>query len=220
MPRLTNVSHHSSDMNRCPHCGVDCPNLIRSTEPWQTKSADGRNRRHWAAFECARCGGCVLADGGVNGDVINRFPSAIDQVHVEIPDKARNYLTQAMATTGVAPDGAVVLAASAVDAMLKDKGYKEGVLNSRIKKAAEDHVLTPEMEAWANDIRLDANDQRRWRQNFRIRLAVMLLEHGPQRLVTRHDRAQRRIERYSIDSPFERQRDRDDVARLRQAKTI
>lgn len=53
-----------------------------------------------------------------------------------------------------------MLTASAVDAMLKDKGYKEGSLNARIDTAAKDHIITAEMAAWAHEIRLDANDQR------------------------------------------------------------
>lgn len=58
------------------------------------------------------------------------------------------------------PAGAVMLTASSVDSMLKAKGYKDGVLNSRIKKAAEDHLITPEMAEWAHEVRLEANDQR------------------------------------------------------------
>ena len=53
-----------------------------------------------------------------------------------------------------------MLAASSVDAMLKEKGLKEGSLNTRINEAATSHLITKEMAAWAHDIRLDANDQR------------------------------------------------------------
>jgi hypothetical protein len=53
-----------------------------------------------------------------------------------------------------------MLAASSVDAMLKAKGYKEGKLYTRIEKALEDHLITPEMSDWAHEVRLDANDQR------------------------------------------------------------
>jgi hypothetical protein len=53
-----------------------------------------------------------------------------------------------------------MLTASAIDSMLKDKGYKEGTLNSRIDSAAKDHLITKEMALWAHEIRLDANDQR------------------------------------------------------------
>jgi hypothetical protein len=53
-----------------------------------------------------------------------------------------------------------MLAASAVDAMLKAKGLKDGSLYSRIDKAAADHLITVEMARWAHEVRLDANDQR------------------------------------------------------------
>ena len=53
-----------------------------------------------------------------------------------------------------------MLAASAVDAMLKDKGLKTGSLYSRIDAAAKEHLITPEMATWAHEVRLEANDQR------------------------------------------------------------
>ena len=53
-----------------------------------------------------------------------------------------------------------MLSASSVDAMLKEKGYKEGSLYSRIDKAVSDGAITADMAVWAHEIRLDANDQR------------------------------------------------------------
>jgi hypothetical protein len=53
-----------------------------------------------------------------------------------------------------------MLAACSVDSMLKNKEHTEGSLNARIDKAAEDHLITSEMAAWAHEIRLDANDER------------------------------------------------------------
>lgn len=53
-----------------------------------------------------------------------------------------------------------MLAASAVDAMLKARGYKDGSLYHRIDQAAEKHLITKEMGEWAHEVRLDANDQR------------------------------------------------------------
>lgn len=58
------------------------------------------------------------------------------------------------------PAGAVMLAASAVNSMSKGKGFKEGSLHSRIELAVTNHLITPEMAAWAHEIRLAANDQR------------------------------------------------------------
>jgi hypothetical protein len=53
-----------------------------------------------------------------------------------------------------------MLAASAVDALLKAKGYPEGRLYDRINQAAADHVITEDMAAWAHHVRLEANDPR------------------------------------------------------------
>ncbi len=53
-----------------------------------------------------------------------------------------------------------MLAASAVDAMLKAKGHTEGNLYPRIQKATEDHFITGEMAQWAHEVRLEANDPR------------------------------------------------------------
>lgn len=44
--------------------------------------------------------------------------------------------------------------------MLKLKGLTGGTINARINTAAEQHIITQDMAAWAHQIRLDANDQR------------------------------------------------------------
>ncbi|GAA0769527.1 DUF4145 domain-containing protein [Ideonella azotifigens] len=77
----------------------------------------------------------------------------------DIPDRPRAFLQQANESLH-APAGAVMLAASAVDSMLKLKGYTNGNLYSRIEKAAADHIITSDMATWAHEVRLDANDQR------------------------------------------------------------
>jgi hypothetical protein len=53
-----------------------------------------------------------------------------------------------------------MLAASAIDAMLKAKGLKNGTLYTRIDEASKTHLITADMSAWAHEVRLDANDQR------------------------------------------------------------
>ena len=93
-----------------------------------------------------------------NSDITNIWPSPFS-VSETLPARAREFLTQAVASLH-APAGAIMLTASAVDAMLKDKGFKDGSLNSRIDAAAKAHLITAEMAAWAHEIRLDANDQR------------------------------------------------------------
>jgi Domain of unknown function (DUF4145) len=93
-----------------------------------------------------------------NNDITDIWPAPVS-VSDAIPPRARDFLSQAIASVH-APAGAVMLAASSVDAMLKDKGLKEGSLNTRIDAAAKAHLITSEMGTWAHEIRLDANDQR------------------------------------------------------------
>lgn len=128
---------------------------------FDTNDHSGSNPRVWAAYACARCGGVVFGwqrkqDG--NAEVQQLFPSP-REVDQAVPDRAKEYLAQALNSVN-APAGAVMLTASAVDAMLKAKGYTEKSLYARIDKAAADHVITSDMAAWAHEVRLDANDQR------------------------------------------------------------
>tara|TARA_R110002020_G_scaffold253836_2_gene467453 strand:- start:23 stop:520 length:498 start_codon:yes stop_codon:yes gene_type:complete len=77
-------------------------------------------------------------------------------VDASLPEDARRYLKQAIDTV-FAPDASIVMSAAAIDAMLKEKGYEEGSLYSRIDQAVKDHVLTESMGTWAHKVRLDAN---------------------------------------------------------------
>nr|MDP2190909.1 DUF4145 domain-containing protein [Rhodoferax sp.] len=142
---------------RCPHCGVDKPNLVHSGqfEP----IAYNTQRRYWRVYVCVRCAGLVSAEApGWDHDTFAIFPSPQD-VSEDLPVRARAYLDQAISSLS-APAGAVMLAASAVDAMLKAKNLNSGSLYARIDEAAKTHLITAEMAEWAHDVRLDANDQR------------------------------------------------------------
>lgn len=147
------------DLDRCPHCHVDRPTLAQLAN-YETTDYSGGSRRFWRVYRCARCGGVVTAasSAGWGNPVTECYPSATE-VDSSIPEKARAYLQQALNSLH-APAGAVMLAASAVDAMLKAKGYKDGSLYARIDKAASDHLITKEMAQWAHEVRLDANEQR------------------------------------------------------------
>jgi len=146
------------ELERCPHCNVAKPNLTRQ-HFFDTRSHTGENPRTWAFYACSTCGGVVTASSvSLNSGVFQFFPGS-ESVDEAVPKTARAYLTQAMQSLH-APAGAVMLAASAVDAMLKEKNYKTGNLYSRIEKAASEHVITDDMAKWAHEVRLDANDQR------------------------------------------------------------
>ena len=145
-------------LNRCPHCRIDSPNLSQLYK-FFTSSHDDSNPREWAIYVCKKCGGIVTAYA-IKGYsyVVEVFPNRIETDN-NIPEKAKAYLDQAINSIH-APSGAVMLAASSVDAMLKEKGYKIGNLYGKIKSALNDHLITKEMSNWAHEVRLDANDER------------------------------------------------------------
>lgn len=154
MPNL----HPQLVLARCPHCGVDRPSLTQVTR-FETTDYNGGSERTWAPYKCTRCGGVTTAwahKGSVS--IQKMYPSPIE-VDETIPERAKEYLEQSINSIS-APAGAVMLAASAVDAMLKAIGLSEGTLYTRIKEASEQNLITPQMEEWAHEVRLDANDQR------------------------------------------------------------
>ncbi len=146
-------------LKRCPHCNIAQPNLAIIGNQIRTTNFSGADIRRWQNYKCSTCGGIVLAAAQEgNPEIIEMYPQPM-LVDEAIPAKAATFLSQAIDSIS-SPAGAVILAASAVDAMLKVKDYKEGNLNSRIKQAAKNHLITKDMAEWAHEIRLDANIQR------------------------------------------------------------
>ena len=151
-------------LERCHHCNVATPTMsLLSNKP--TQSFDDRNIRMWCTYSCANCGGVVLA---VSQHSLNQPFSAFEIMEIwpkrtdvseTVPQRAREFLKQAISSIH-APSGAVMLTANAIDAMLKDRGYKVGSLSARINHAADNHLITKEMATWAHEIRLEANDER------------------------------------------------------------
>lgn len=161
------IDHHLSGTGRCPHCNVAEPLL---TKIWNEflKNPSNSSGRAYALYQCSRCSRVTMAEGVqvpldrggapgvnfyVNIEALYPPPSLIDP---SLPADARRYLKQAVETLH-APDASIVMAAAAVDAMLKAKGYTSGDLYPRIGKAVADHVLTEGMAQWAHKVRLEAN---------------------------------------------------------------
>ena len=148
----------------CPHCGRANPTLNLVSTFLSTDSNSRNNPLWWGFYLCKSCGNIVTAcayrvdSNPARAQIGSIYPS-IPIISDSIPEKPRELLQQAQNSLH-APAGAIMLCASAVDAMLKLKGYKIGTLNERIDKAAEDHLITDEMSKWAHQVRLDANDQR------------------------------------------------------------
>lgn len=155
------------ELERCPHCSIDKPSLVIR---WQaeTNDHDGQHKRFWAFYSCARCGGfiTVASKYSATGFITEIYPNSM-QIDKTIPTPAYNYLEQALNSMH-APSGAVMLTASAIDAMLKSKGYTEGSLYERIKKATGDHLITEDMAQWAHEVRLEANEQRHVDTNMEL----------------------------------------------------
>lgn len=154
MPNLT----ENLKLERCPHCGTANPNL-KHQHHFETHDHAGQVHRTWSIYVCGSCGGVVSAWAAKWGQLIGGCHPTFESIDLEIPERPRAYLKQASESMH-APAGSVMLAASAVDSMLKVKGYIDGTLYTRIDKAAKDHVITSDMAAWAHAVRLDANDQR------------------------------------------------------------
>lgn len=151
-------------VTNCPHCGVANPVLMQM---WRTQGplvrADGLQPSQWAAYGCTTCGGIVTAKGtpGINANnpfVVQIFPDVWEADEV-VPAPVRHYLNQAHQTRH-APDASVLMSASSIDAMLKEKGLREGSLYHRIDEAVGQGLLTQTMADWAHRVRLDANGQR------------------------------------------------------------
>jgi hypothetical protein len=120
----------------------------------------------WHIYICASCAGLVAAATTVSRNINHAMEGPaqwtvpkLEALSADIPSRAASYLNQSRETLS-SPSASVVMSASAVDAMLKERGYKTGSLYSRIEAAQSGGLLTENMADWAHDIRLDANDER------------------------------------------------------------
>lgn len=145
-------------LERCPFCNVDRPNLDKV---WETKpkNSEGDVTGLWRFYKCARCGAIVTAWAKEADSYTEGIIPSPTSVSNDVPNKAHSFLLQALQSIH-APAGAIMLAASSIDAMLKEKGYIKGDLHSRIEQAAKDHLITDGMARWAHQVRLESNVQR------------------------------------------------------------
>lgn len=128
------------NMKRCPHCNIASP-TIREIYEFDTNSANRNNHRKWVTYACQSCGGAIIGSRTLQNATAHEIfptPKIVDE---SIPDRAKQYLSQSLETIH-APAGSIMLSASSIDSMLKEKGYKEESLYSRIEKAAKDHLIT------------------------------------------------------------------------------
>lgn len=172
-PYRIRLRHPLSELPRCPHCGTAKPTLELRNVIYKIKSGDLWIA--WLLYRCTSCTDviCFLSLVNYYDDIgqLRSFLNGRDCQSLTImpgygggdlndwPEAARTFMAQALESKSV-PDGAVMLAGSAVDAMLKAKGLTDGSVYSRISKAVEDHLLTEAMGEWAHSVRLAANNPR------------------------------------------------------------
>ncbi|MBL7838443.1 MAG: DUF4145 domain-containing protein [Bacteroidetes bacterium] len=148
------------ELDRCPHCNIYKPGLRVLGVAHSTSNNTKSISRIWRFYDCPACGGVVCAYARkLNELVIDYFPKSIVVSDI-LPMRVKSYLEQAINSIGSSPSGAIMLCASAVDSMLKEKGLKEGKLYPRIKEAVQKGIITEDMSKWAHQVRLDANEQR------------------------------------------------------------
>ncbi|GAB4072052.1 DUF4145 domain-containing protein [Ancylobacter sonchi] len=149
-------------IGRCPHCGIANPYFVKVwSSDGRTARADGQRSWYWGCYKCTSCGSIVSAYSEKLPNefiILDVFPIS-KLAHEDIPLIARTFLQQAYDTLH-APDAAAVMAGSAVDAMLKAKGFTDGSLYTRIDRALQDNVLTKGMADWAHSVRLGSNRPR------------------------------------------------------------
>lgn len=159
---------NSLRLDSCPHCGIAHPYIAMQNQQghWLNTSSYDGIRRTWGIYACSTCGKLVVATGAPNtsgGTEVTEIYPVPKSVAEEIPDEPKRFLAAAI-TCLHAPTAAIICSASAIDAMLKEKGYaaadKNVSLNTRINQAVASNLLTKEMGEWAHHVRLEANDQR------------------------------------------------------------
>ncbi|MCB2078795.1 MAG: DUF4145 domain-containing protein [Novosphingobium sp.] len=165
-------------MERCPHetCGVARPqlDLIHFTYDSTVDVSRGAVVLGWTIYKCTSCRNVVCFRARIpyeksHEDLGNRLNrSEVEAIRTlpsgsanfqDWPQRAQKYVEQALQAIA-APDGVVMLAGSAVDAMLKEKGYEKGTVYDRIGQAVSDSELTEAMGEWAHSVRLAANSPR------------------------------------------------------------
>jgi hypothetical protein len=153
-------------IDRCPHCSVDQPNL-KSVSSFNSREDNNKNLRHWKVYLCGRCGGAVTAFSNHEKGEVKEFYPGRNKIDESLPVKVKAYLQQAMDST-FAPAGALMLCASAVDSMLKEKGYKDGSLYNRINRAASEHIITNDIADWAHhlDLKQMISDMQMMKLNY------------------------------------------------------
>ena len=145
-------------LDRCPWCDVAKPKLSATSNPGYSKTGGNFS---WLMYQCSSCGQCVLGHYPTGSPQLlsAAYPPQKKSISEDIPSSVRRFLSQAVEIT-LQPDACIMACNSAIDAMLKEKKYVEETLHVRIAKAVQNNIITEDMMAWVNHVRLESNDSR------------------------------------------------------------
>lgn len=169
---MSDIGQQLRSFDRCPLCSVASPLLEYRSYISYRESVSSPKLCAWLVYQCSSCGGPVCANvSGEEGHFRNvtqffdklvsteKFLPDLEPLSEHLPDRARRYLEQARESIN-SPDGAAMLANSAVDSMLKAKGLTKGTVFERLKKAVAEGLLTKDMKDWADAVRIESNNPR------------------------------------------------------------
>lgn len=165
----------------CPHCG------IRNNAFLGVKSVPNLAKKYYwtTLFICPSCGGGVvveISDGGTGIDpmsqpadiraplhtnpsfrfgIINIHPKPIaTEIPSHLPERVGKTFKEGCEILQQSPTGACSLFRKTLEIALKDLSpeIEAWKLEKRIDKMADQHLITPSIQEWAHQLRLDGNE--------------------------------------------------------------
>lgn len=131
--KIMKIKNGLLEIMRCPHCNIFQPNMESKWTSSAYFAEDYNTMVMWEIYECTNCfSPTAIKLASMNGtyEIIEYFPK-VQSLHLSIPESSSHFLIQAMESVNT-PEASVLLSCSAIDAMFKALGYKEGSLYSRI----------------------------------------------------------------------------------------
>jgi hypothetical protein len=174
---LTPNNYGNVQLAICPFCYAKNPGLhlihltdIELSLPQARLLGDqvAEGACQWALYSCTSCllciSVCIAQAWGATGRLrtVLAFPTIVSS-HSRLkdtPSSARDYLLEAERIRRDSPRSSILATATAIDHMLKHRGYKTGSLYERINAAVAAQEFPKSIGDWAHEVRLDANDIR------------------------------------------------------------
>lgn len=165
----------------CPHCGIK-NNAFLGVKSY----ANPAKKHYWTTlFVCPSCGEGIVVeiwDSGTGADpmihvseirqpmkniasqkfrIISIHPKpAVTEIPAHLPERVAKTFKEGCEIINQSPTGACSLFRKALEIGLKDLSpeIEAWKLEKRIDKMAAEHLITPSIQEWAHQLRLDGNE--------------------------------------------------------------